>query len=239
MIIKNILKYLVFRHKRNNKTYIKYLNSIGAKVSQLAYFVAPNKITIDETRPYLIEIGDYVTITEGCVLLTHGFDWSVLKVKYGEVIGSAGKITIKNNVFIGVNSVILKGVTIGENTIIGAGSVVTKSIPSNVVAAGNPCRVISSLEDYYYKRQKEEVSEAKNLVKEYYKKYGKYPDNNIMAEFLWLYSSTNDIKENSIQNKLKYGGNFKESLQLLYNSTRKYNSLESLCKEVINTKDEE
>lgn len=237
MIIKRILKYLVFGHKRSNKAYINYLNSIGANVSELAYFVAPNKITIDETRPYLIKIGDYVTITEGCILLTHGFDWSVLKVKYGEVIGSAGKITIGNNVFLGVNSIVLKGVTIGENSIIGAGSVVTKDIPPNVVAAGNPCRVISSLDDYYHKRQRQEISEAKCLIKEYYNKYGKFPDNDEMAEFLWLYCTASDIEENSILNKLKYGGNFKESSKLLFDSTRRYSSLKSLCEETIRSED--
>ncbi|PLK44031.1 DapH/DapD/GlmU-related protein [Emticicia sp. TH156] len=54
-------------------------------------------------------------------------------------------ILIKNDVFIGAHSIILKGVTIGENSVIGAGSVVTKSIPANVIAAGNPCRVIREL----------------------------------------------------------------------------------------------
>jgi galactoside O-acetyltransferase len=51
-------------------------------------------------------------------------------------------ITIGNNVWIGMNSVIMRGVTIGENSIIGANSVVTKDIPANVIAAGNPCKVI-------------------------------------------------------------------------------------------------
>lgn len=64
-------------------------------------------------------------------------------------------IHIGNNVWIGANSVILPGVHIGENTIIGAGSVVTKDIPANVVAVGNPCRVIREINEkdmkYYYK----------------------------------------------------------------------------------------
>lgn len=54
-------------------------------------------------------------------------------------------VTLGNNVWIGGGSIILPGVTIGDNTTIGAGSVVTKSIPSNVLAAGNPCRVIKQL----------------------------------------------------------------------------------------------
>lgn len=54
-------------------------------------------------------------------------------------------VRLEDNVFVGAGSTILKGVTIGENSVIGAGSVVTKSIPPNVVAAGNPCRPIKSL----------------------------------------------------------------------------------------------
>ena len=64
-------------------------------------------------------------------------------------------ISIGDNVWIGGNSVVTPGVSIGANSVIGAGSVVTKDIPSGVVAAGNPCRVIRKItsEDkkYYYK----------------------------------------------------------------------------------------
>lgn len=56
-------------------------------------------------------------------------------------------ITIGNDVWIGGSTVILPGVTIGDNTVIGAGSVVTKDIPSGVVAAGNPCKVIRPITD--------------------------------------------------------------------------------------------
>lgn len=56
-------------------------------------------------------------------------------------------ITIGDNVWIGGNSVICAGVTIGDNVVIGAGSVVTKDIPANVIAAGNPCRVIREITD--------------------------------------------------------------------------------------------
>ncbi len=59
--------------------------------------------------------------------------------------GPPKKVIIKDNVWIGMNSVILKGVTIGENSLIGANSVVTKSIPANVIATGSPCKVIKQL----------------------------------------------------------------------------------------------
>lgn len=64
-------------------------------------------------------------------------------------------VHIGDNVWIGAASVILPGVTIGENSVIGAGSVVTKDIPANVVAVGNPCRVLREISqrdrEFYYK----------------------------------------------------------------------------------------
>lgn len=59
--------------------------------------------------------------------------------------GKPKEIVIGDNVWLGMNVVVLKGVTIGENSLIGANSVVTKSIPANVVAAGTPCKVIKNV----------------------------------------------------------------------------------------------
>ncbi|MBS5969711.1 MAG: sugar O-acetyltransferase [Clostridium perfringens] len=70
-------------------------------------------------------------------------------------------IHIGNNVWIGANSVILPGVNIGDNSVIGAGSVVTGDIPSNVVAVGNPCRVLREINEndmkYYYRDMKIDI----------------------------------------------------------------------------------
>lgn len=60
-----------------------------------------------------------------------------------------GKVSIGDYVYIGSGSLIMPGVTIGDNVLIAAGSVVTKSVPSGVVVAGNPARIISSIEEYY------------------------------------------------------------------------------------------
>ena len=67
-------------------------------------------------------------------------------------------VTIGDNVWIGGNAVILPGVTIGNNVVIGAGSIVAKDIPDNVIATGNPCRIIREITDedriYYFKKRK-------------------------------------------------------------------------------------
>lgn len=70
-------------------------------------------------------------------------------------------VRIGKNCWIGAGAVILPGVTIGDNTVIGAGSVVTKDIPANVVAVGNPCRVMREIgerdKEYYFKNRKIEI----------------------------------------------------------------------------------
>lgn len=59
--------------------------------------------------------------------------------------GDPMEVIIGNNVWLGVNSVVLKGVSIGDNAVIGANSLVTKDIPANAIAAGNPCKIIRIL----------------------------------------------------------------------------------------------
>ena len=91
-------------------------------------------------------IGNY-TLCGANVVITDN-DWhptspEARKAKKG---GSLSKpVTIGENVWIGINCIILKGVTIGENSIIGANSVVVRDVPPNVIAAGNPCKIIKRL----------------------------------------------------------------------------------------------
>lgn len=87
-----------------------------------------------------ITIGDNVMC--GANTLITDTDWHSKDSR----LGKDKPVAIGNNVFIGTGVKILKGVHIGDNSIIGAGSIVTKDIPSNVVAAGNPCKVIKSID---------------------------------------------------------------------------------------------
>jgi len=87
-----------------------------------------------------ITIGDHVMFGPKVSLYTASHPIDAAVRKYHHDLGIP--ITIGDNVWIGGNTVVCPGVTIGENTVIGAGSVVTHDIPANVVAAGNPCRVL-------------------------------------------------------------------------------------------------
>lgn len=108
-----------------------------------------NNVGMSSTRLWIhesVRIGNNVKIG-GCVLITdtdaHPMDY-VVRRSSNEGTKSA-PVVIEDDVWVGAHCIILKGVTIGARSIIGAGSVVTKSIPADCVAAGNPCRVIKSL----------------------------------------------------------------------------------------------
>lgn len=120
--------------------------SSGLKIGKNC-FISHNAF-IDPSFLHLIEIGNNVTITADVKILAHDASTKT-HLSYTKI----GKVEINDNVFIGIGSIILPNVTIGSNSIIGAGSVVSKSIPSNVIAAGNPAIVLSSLEKFLAKHE--------------------------------------------------------------------------------------
>lgn len=199
MLIKEIIKKIIYKEKANSESYINYLKNKGMKIGKNLLIPDIHSIVIDETRPWLVNIGDDVVITSGVTILTHGYDLTVLRKYYGELYGSSGKVVIGNNVFIGVKSTILKGVTIGNNVIIGANSLVNKDIPDNCVVAGNPARVIMTLDEYREKRKSEYVNEAKELAVEYYKTYGKKPDIQKFHEFFPIMLKRNETDKSKFR----------------------------------------
>ena len=191
-MLKELAKKIVYGHKATSESFIDYLRSLGAVIGDEVHFYAPMKCVVDVQHPWMIEIGDNVHITENVTILTHGYDWSVLKGKYGDVLGSAGHVKIGDNVFIGMGATILKGVTIGNNVIIGAGSVVCHNVPDDSVAAGNPARVITSIEDYLQKRRDAQLGEASELYACWRRnspdgKAGKRPPRELFREFFFLF----------------------------------------------------
>lgn len=126
------------------KPCIKVLQKNGLKIGK--NLNVQNGSMIDISHCWLISIGDNVTLAPRAHILAH--DASTKKfINYTKI----GKVEIGNNVFIGAGSIILPNVKIGDNVIIGANSVVCKNIESNVVVAGNPAKVINTLDKYLNK----------------------------------------------------------------------------------------
>lgn len=103
------------------------------------------------SEPFLITLGNEVTVTSGVKFITHDGSTCLVKDEHGRRYQRFAPIQVGSQVFIGVNSIIMPGVTIGSNVVIGAGSVVTKDIPDNAVAIGVPAKVVSTFDNYQAK----------------------------------------------------------------------------------------
>lgn len=104
------------------------------------FYANHNLIILDGNK---VKFGDNVFIAPNCGFYTAGHPLDAKRRNEG--LEYAKPIKVGNNVWIGGNVVVLPGVKIGDNVVIGAGSIVTKDIPSNVVAVGNPCKVIKEI----------------------------------------------------------------------------------------------
>lgn len=232
MRIKDMLRKVIYKEKASSQAYISYMRNKGAKIGERVTIFAPTKTSIDMTRPWLIDIGNDVQITEGVTLLTHGYDWAVLKGVYGEILGSGGGIQIGNNVFIGMKTTILKGVHVGNNVIIGANSPVNKNIPDNCVVAGNPARVIMPLDKYYEKRKAAQYQEAEELVRLYREHYGKEADENALHEFFWLFTDGNTELPECWEIMMKLVGNEEYSYEKLKENKPRYKNMDDFLSSV-------
>jgi acetyltransferase-like isoleucine patch superfamily enzyme len=130
---------IILRLTMNNISYARYK---GVKVGQncriyTSYF---------GSEPFLISIGNDVTVTSGVKFITHDGSTCLMSDEKGRRYYYA-PIMIGNKVFIGMNSIIMPGVKIKDNVIVAAGSVVTKSIPCGSIVAGVPAKIIGNYND--------------------------------------------------------------------------------------------
>lgn len=132
---------------------VKYARRIGVNIGMNPHFYGP---TSWGTEPWLITIGDNVHITGMCKFINHDGGTLIFRNEIPD-LEITKPIVVGNNVYIGEETLILPGVHIGDNCVIGARSVVTKDIPANSVAAGVPCRVIKTREEYLEKLKRESL----------------------------------------------------------------------------------
>ena len=136
-----ILTKLFGKHEGDIKIEPPFLCDFGFNIKVGKNFYMNFDCVILDTAS--VEIGDNVLCGPKVQLFTASHPLEVELRTIG--IEFAKKIKIGNNVWIGGGAIVCPGVTIGDNTVIGAGSVVTRNIPSDVVAVGNPCKVIKNL----------------------------------------------------------------------------------------------
>lgn len=112
-----------------------------------------NLTMVDDGHIY---VGDYTMFAPGVIVATAGHP--ILPELRETVYQYNMPVHIGKNCWIGAGAIILPGVTIGDQVVVGAGNVVTKDLPSNVVAVGNPCRMVREINEhdrvYYFKNRK-------------------------------------------------------------------------------------
>lgn len=138
---KEVLKKLLGNTKENFLIEQPFICDYGYNIEIGENFYANHNLTILDCNK--VKFGDNVFIAPNCSFYTAGHPLDVETRNKG--LEYAKPIEVGNNVWIGGNVVVLPGVKIGDNVVIGAGSVVTKNIPSNVLAVGNPCKVIREI----------------------------------------------------------------------------------------------
>lgn len=149
--LKNIAKKLIGTSGKNITIVPPFYCDYGFHIEVGENFFANYNCTILDVAK--VKIGDNVLLAPNVAIYTAGHP--IHPFSRNSTYEYGIPVEIGNNVWIGGNVVITPGVTIGDNVVIGAGSVVTKNIPANVIAAGNPCRVIREITEddkrYYYK----------------------------------------------------------------------------------------
>ena len=137
------LRRTIKLNRYNDFTIAEYFREQGALIGK------DNRIEVRSlgADPYLIQIGDHCTIGPDVSFLCHdGATW--LFTEEYPSLQKFGSIRILDNCFIGLRAILLGNVIIGPNSIVGAGAVVTRDVPPDTVVAGNPARVVSTVDSY-------------------------------------------------------------------------------------------
>lgn len=237
--ISKLINKILYPHRYSSEAYRKYLEKRGGKIGKYTFFYNPKKITIDETRLKFIEIGERCHITGGVKILAHDYSYAVLRSIYHCMPERDAMTKIGNNVFIGMDTIVLMGSTIGDNVIIGAGSVVHGNIPSNTIWAGNPAKQIGTIEDYYKRLNENFEKNAYQFIKRKQEVDKRLPKIEETAFYKVLFLEKNE------ENRKKYfevmpfrGDNKEEAINDLMKIEKKYNSIEEFM-EIMRKKEKE
>ena len=126
--------------------YPEYLRKQGVRIGRNSSIIYPSYV--DGRLPYLLEIGDDVVISLYVTILTH----DAASAYAGDLV-KVGRVRIHDHVFIGANTTVMCNVSIGPNAIVGAGSVVSRDVPPDSVAAGNPAKLVCSMDQFTAKHR--------------------------------------------------------------------------------------
>lgn len=225
--IKKLRRKILYSYRADAGGYARRLNRMGARIDENIHMSVPESVRLDETTPYMMEIGENVWLAEGVSILTHDASWLILKREDGEIRGHIGPVRIGNNVFIGVKSTVLCNVTICDNVIIGANAVVSSSIKKPGVYAGNPARFVMSLDQMKALRESRQMREAYTIVRHYWQRFQKEPPREILSEYFWIFEKrTPENLPKEFLNQMTHGGNADQCMNRFLESEAEFDGYE-------------
>jgi acetyltransferase-like isoleucine patch superfamily enzyme len=141
----------------SKKTLIRVLRKVINSIFQEEpkYILGNNRghnTHVDSLTPQFVKIGDRFISGPNSMIISHDASYRIFSGYY-----RVEPVEIGDDVFLGAGAIVLPGVKIGNKVVIGAGSIVTKDVPDNCVVAGNPAKVICSLDKYLEKAKKKGV----------------------------------------------------------------------------------
>lgn len=204
--IKQLVNKLLYPNTYSSSAYIKYLKSKGAKIGEGTLFISPKETIVDDQKLKFIEVGNECCIARGVIILAHDWSYSVIAKAYKDAPGKQRVTRIGNNVFIGMNSIILMGADIGDNVIIGAGSVVSGKVESNSVYAGNPAKKICTLEEHYMKLKLGFEDSARIFANRFKEIEGRFPriDEMELYKALFIDKTEENMEKYFNNSKIKF-----------------------------------
>ncbi|MEG5063119.1 acyltransferase [Microcoleus sp. B3-A4] len=164
--LQKIIRHLAMRYGKFRGLYIQFCNPCAKEYTEFLrrhgnlYAIGENCSIWPNTvfgDPAYVRIGNNVHFSS-CTVLGHDGSIAMLDRAYNVKLDAVGKIDIRDNVFIGLNAIVLRNVTIGPNAIVAAGAVVTKDVAEGDIVAGVPARPIGRVEDLVKKLQAETQS---------------------------------------------------------------------------------
>ena len=137
---------LAINTARLHRDPVRYFRSCGVEIGEGVDIFGPRLFTFG-SEPYLVTIGNQVTISHNVDFITHDGALRVARAEFGGAY-LYGRISVGDNCFLGAHSILMPGVKVGAGSIIGSGSIVTAEIPPGVVAIGAPAKPVKTVEEY-------------------------------------------------------------------------------------------